>query len=137
FWSKLRARPRPAHATRSVAAGFSGAAMTLATETRSASSTVVVEPLSTPPRVYSVDALRGFVMFTMLFVNDVAGVRHAPWWMKHYHPETANGMTFVDLVFPAFLFIVGLSIPLAFASRLRRGEPMWKLVLHVLARTGG
>src|SRR5207249_3956950 len=52
-------------------------------------------------------------------------------------PETANGMTFVDLVFPAFLFIVGLSIPLAFASRLRRGDAMWKLVLHVLARTGG
>jgi predicted acyltransferase len=85
-----------------------------------------------PPRIISIDALRGFVMFTMIFVNDLAG-DHAPPWMKHYHGK--NGMTFVDLVFPAFLFIVGMSIPIAMTSRLAKGERVWKLVWHVLIRT--
>ena len=76
-------------------------------------------------------------MFTMLYVNDVAGVRGIPWWMHHYHPDTANGMTFVDWVFGGFLFIVGVSIPLAFANRLARGESTPRLMLHVLTRTFG
>ena len=94
------------------------------------------EPTRAAPvvdRLASVDALRGVVMFTMLFVNDVAGV---PGWMKHY-PADGNGMTFVDWVFGGFLFIVGLSIPLAFHRRLERGEAMWRLVGHVLVRTAG
>jgi heparan-alpha-glucosaminide N-acetyltransferase len=88
-------------------------------------------------RFASVDALRGVVLFTMLFVNDVAGVRGIPWWMHHYHPDNANGMTFVDWVFGGFLFIVGASIPLAFANRLARGEPIWRLLGHVILRTAG
>jgi len=87
-------------------------------------------------RLASVDALRGVVMFTMLFVNDVAGVRGVPGWMKHF-PANGNGMTFVDWVFGGFLFIVGLSIPLAFHRRLERGDAMWRLVAHVIARTAG
>jgi predicted acyltransferase len=74
-------------------------------------------------------------MFTMIFVNDLSAVspRIVPWWMRHYPPGT-NGMTFVDLVFPAFLFIVGMSIPLALGARLGRGEPTAKTFLHVLIR---
>ena len=89
-----------------------------------------------PPRIVSVDAMRGFVMLAMIFVNDLNG-DVAPWWMKHYS-ETGfgpNGMTFVDLVFPSFIFLVGMSIPLAFTRRLARGEPLWKLASHVLLRT--
>jgi heparan-alpha-glucosaminide N-acetyltransferase len=76
------------------------------------------------------------VMFTMIFVNDIAGVskKVVPWWMRHF-PEKGNGMTFVDLVFPAFLFIVGMSIPFALGARLKRGEALWKILLHVAART--
>ena len=44
-------------------------------------------------------------------------------------------MTFVDLVFPAFLFIVGMSIPLALGARLDKREPVWRTILHVLTRT--
>ena len=91
--------------------------------------------IGAPPdalRVASVDVLRGFVMFLMLFVNDVAGVKGIPHWMKHFHGR--DGMTFVDIVFPAFLFIVGMSIPLALRNRVARGEPTWKLTLHALAR---
>src|SRR4051812_33288091 len=91
-----------------------------------------VEPQPQLRRFASVDCLRGVVMFIMLYVNDVAGVRGIPTWIKHYHPETANGMTLVDWVFGGFLFIVGLSIPLAFANRLARGDSILKLLLHVL-----
>ncbi len=87
-------------------------------------------------RVTSIDALRGLVMFTMIFVNDLAGAspRVVPGWMRHYPPGT-NGMTFVDLVFPAFLFLVGMSVPLALGARLGRGEPPARTLLHVLTRT--
>jgi predicted acyltransferase len=88
-----------------------------------------------PARVTSIDAARGLVMFTMIFVNDMAGVSHkvVPDWLRHFHGR--SGMTFVDLVFPAFLFIVGMSIPSALGGRLRGGEPVWKTLLHVVART--
>jgi len=43
-------------------------------------------------------------------------------------------MTFVDLVFPAFLFIVGMSIPFALNSRLQIGQPLWKTLVHILTR---
>src|SRR5437763_1749244 len=87
-------------------------------------------------RVTSIDALRGLVMFTMIFVNDIAGAEHAPAWMKHYNDgREGSGMTFVDLVFPAFLFIVGMSIPFALGARLARGEPRSKLLGHIALRT--
>jgi predicted acyltransferase len=44
-------------------------------------------------------------------------------------------MTFVDLVFPAFLFIVGMSIPFALGGRLAKGEPVLKTFGHVIVRT--
>jgi predicted acyltransferase len=74
-------------------------------------------------------------MLTMIFVNDIAGVPDTivPGWLKHFHGK--DGMTFVDLVFPAFLFIVGVSIPLALGRRLSRGEPRWKVFAHVLWRS--
>jgi heparan-alpha-glucosaminide N-acetyltransferase len=92
-----------------------------------------------PPRITSIDALRGFVMFTMIFVNDLAGApkRLVPDWMVHFSDRHrgGSGMTFVDLVFPGFLFIVGMSIPFALGSRLNKREPVWKTFLHILVRT--
>jgi len=77
-------------------------------------------------------------MFMMIFVNDLAGAgRTVPDWMVHFsdrHPK-GSGMTFVDLVFPAFLFIVGMSIPLALGGRLAKAEPVWKTLAHVAVRT--
>ncbi len=90
------------------------------------------------PRVGSVDLVRGVTILAMLFVNDVAGVRGVPPWMKHIEPSTADGLTFVDVVFPAFLFIVGLSLPVAALERrmaeVGRG---WRLWRHILAHTLG
>src|SRR4051812_37752061 len=87
--------------------------MTLTVDPPPAARVVAARPTDAAARYASVDALRGVVMFVMLYVNDVAGVRHIPWWMKHYDETGSNGMTFVDWVFGGFLFIVGMSIPLA------------------------
>ncbi len=86
-------------------------------------------------RITSIDALRGLVIFTMIYVNDIAGVdsRIVPAWMRHF--QGRSGMTFVDLVFPAFLFVMGMSVPVALNARLARGEPLWRCLLHVVLRT--
>ena len=72
-------------------------------------------------RVASVDALRGLTILLMIFVNDLG--RAAPSWMHHIQPPNADGMTLADVVFPAFLFIVGVSIPLAFERAESAGVP--------------
>ena len=91
------------------------------------------------PRVLSVDVLRGIVMFTMVFVNDAYGATGSPWWLHHWDdlPKSfgPSGMTFVDVVFPAFLFIVGMSIPLALENRRAKGDSWLKIYGHVLLRT--
>ncbi|MFN8091575.1 MAG: DUF5009 domain-containing protein [Vicinamibacteria bacterium] len=87
-----------------------------------------------PARILSIDLLRGADVLLMLFVNEVAGVPDAPAWLKHVSSDT-DGMTITDVVFPAFLFIVGLAIPFAVGGRLRRGEPVGRVVAHVLGRT--
>lgn len=84
----------------------------------------------------AIDVFRGLTVLFMVFVNDVASVRGVPPWLKH-HPSGSSGMTAVDLVFPAFLFIVGLSIPLALDSRRARGAGTLGLLSHVLIRTIG
>jgi heparan-alpha-glucosaminide N-acetyltransferase len=83
-------------------------------------------------RVASVDALRGLTIFLMIFVNDLGP--GAPSWMHHIQPSNADGMTLADVVFPAFLFIVGVSIPLAF-ERGRNSRSTWAQLGHILTRT--
>ncbi len=77
-------------------------------------------------------------MFMMIFVNDLAGAgKVVPDWMVHFSDRHhgGSGMTFVDLVFPAFLFLVGMSIPLALGGRLERGRSALKILPHILVRT--
>ncbi len=74
-----------------------------------------------PQRILSIDVLRGLTILVMVFVNDISGVTGTPAWLKHIEPSDADGMTFVDAVFPVFLFIVGMSIPLAIGGRLKKG----------------
>ena len=86
------------------------------------------------PRVLSIDLLRGADVLLMLFVNEVAGVTGAPAFLLH-RPSDFDGMTITDLVFPAFLFIVGIAVPFALGGRLRRGEARGQVFRHVLLRS--
>ena len=86
------------------------------------------------PRVLSIDFLRGADVLLMLFVNEVAGVAGAPAFLLH-RPSDFDGMTITDLVFPAFLFIVGIAVPFALGGRLRRGEARSRVLRHVLLRS--
>jgi heparan-alpha-glucosaminide N-acetyltransferase len=87
-------------------------------------------------RILSIDAFRGITILVMIFVNELAGIRDIPQWMKHM-PADADAMSFVDVVFPAFLFIVGMSVPFAINNRLKKGDSAWQLQLHILFRTLG
>jgi len=91
-------------------------------------------PAEPMERIASVDALRGLVILLMIFVNDVAGVKTAPAWLKHVSAR-ADGMTLPDMVFPAFLFIMGMSIPLALGRALARGCSKKRLLARVITRT--
>lgn len=85
-------------------------------------------------RILSIDAFRGITILVMIFVNELSGVSNIPQWMKHM-PADADAMTFVDLVFPAFLFIVGMSVPFAFNARLAKGDPPLIIWKHTLKRS--
>jgi heparan-alpha-glucosaminide N-acetyltransferase len=87
-----------------------------------------------PARVLSIDLLRGADVLLMLFVNEVAGVTNAPAFLLHKKAD-ADGMTITDLVFPAFLFIVGIAIPFALGARRRRGQSLAALLRHVATRS--
>ena len=87
-------------------------------------------------RILSIDVFRGLTILAMIFVNDLAGVRDIPAWLKHA-PADADAMTFPDLVFPTFLLIVGMSIPWALRARRERGADPVRLWGHILTRTLG
>lgn len=88
----------------------------------------------TSSRVLSLDVFRGLVIVVMTFVNYLSPVKEIPAWAKHW-PENLEGYTFVDVVFPAFLFIVGVAIPFALQRRLDRGDSVAALVGKILGRS--
>ena len=87
-------------------------------------------------RILSIDAFRGLTILVMVFVNQLAGVSGVPQWARHMKAD-ADAMSFVDVVFPAFLFIVGMSIPFALNQRQARGDDGAALQRHVLGRSLG
>jgi heparan-alpha-glucosaminide N-acetyltransferase len=89
--------------------------------------------VATAPRIVSIDIFRGVTMAVMIFVNALSEVRGLPWWTYHAHAEQ-DLMTYVDMVFPFFLFIVGMSMPLSIAQRLKRNPSQAALWLHVAQR---
>jgi heparan-alpha-glucosaminide N-acetyltransferase len=93
-----------------------------------------IAPVARVPRLLSVDVLRGLDVLLMLFVNEMAGVEGTPAWLLHTPPRN-DGMTITDVVFPAFLFITGMAIPLALGARIARGESRGALWRHVLTRS--
>src|ERR1700751_3075749 len=72
-----------------------------------------------PPRILSVDILRGLTIGLMILVNTPGDGRVAYAQLEH---AKWNGFTLTDLVFPTFLFLVGCSIVFSLQSRLDRGD---------------
>src|SRR5258706_2053088 len=87
-----------------------------------------------PNRVASIDILRAITMVLMIFVNDLWSLTNIPSWLEHVG-RGVDGIGLADTIFPAFLFIVGLSIPFSLESRRAKGDKNWQLVKHVLIRT--
>ena len=86
-----------------------------------------------PKRILSIDVLRAITMFLMIFVNDVAGVGKIPEWIGHTDADF-DGMGFSDIIFPAFLFIVGLSLPFAIQARLKKGDSFLAISAYIIFR---
>jgi predicted acyltransferase len=83
-------------------------------------------------RLVSLDVLRGLAVAGMILVTDPGTYNavyrpllHAQW----------NGPTPTDMIFPAFLFAVGVAITLSFASRIERGNDRLSLARHVVLRS--
>jgi heparan-alpha-glucosaminide N-acetyltransferase len=85
-------------------------------------------------RIASIDILRALTMLLMIFVNDLGTLHDIPGWLEHVE-RGVDGIGLADVVFPAFLFIVGLSLPFAIDNRRKKGDTNWQLVQHVLIRT--
>src|SRR4051794_8043791 len=81
----------------------------------------------------SLDSFRGLAILLMVFVNDLGD--DAPSWMHHMIPSYAEGMTLADLVFPTFLFIVGMAIALSFERELATGISGGAHLGHILFRS--
>ena len=95
----------------------------------------------TPNRAYALDALRGFAVLAMVLSGTIA-YEILPAWMYHaqepppthtYNPHLA-GLTWVDVVFPLFLFSMGAAIPLALSRRLAKGLSINGVVLSIFKR---
>jgi predicted acyltransferase len=92
-----------------------------------ATRTSVLEP---PKRLLSLDVARGITIAFMIMVNNNGGrgswgfMNHAAW----------NGLTATDLVFPTFVFVMGVSVVFAIEARLARGVTRPQLVRQTVKR---
>ncbi len=94
-------------------------------------------------RADALDALRGTAIIGMILSGQLPFHQNVlPAWMYHAQVPpplhkfipTLPGITWVDLVFPFFLFAMGAAFPLAMAKKIERGEPWWKMSLSIAGR---
>jgi len=83
-------------------------------------------------RLVSVDVFRGLMVAGMILVTNAGSWDFVYWPLKH---AEWNGVTPTDMIFPSFLFIVGVSMSLSFAARFKRGESRMHLLVHVVERS--
>jgi predicted acyltransferase len=88
--------------------------------------------LTKPKRLLSLDVVRGITIAFMIMVNNNGG--HGSWWFMNH--ASWNGLTPTDLVFPTFLFIVGITTVFGTEARLAKGATKGLLAVHTLIRTG-
>lgn len=93
-------------------------------------------------RIDSIDALRGLTILAMILCAAVNWGSGLPAWMFHcqtpppdfaFHPEV-RGLTWVDMVFPVFIFSMGAAIPIALGRKLQKGNSISSVCLGALKR---
>ncbi len=98
---------------------------------------MATKSLRTEPqkRLYSLDALRGFDMFWITGGGALIGALAGDTWLGHqmHHADWA-GFHFEDLIFPLFMFISGVAIPLSVKSKIEKSVPKYKLFQKVITR---
>ncbi|MFN8256156.1 MAG: DUF5009 domain-containing protein [Bacteroidales bacterium] len=82
-------------------------------------------------RLISLDAFRGFTIAAMILVNNPGSWEHVYEPLEH---AKWNGITPTDLVFPFFLFIVGVAIAYSYTRRLESGAPLKQVYIKLVSR---
>jgi heparan-alpha-glucosaminide N-acetyltransferase len=85
-------------------------------------------------RIQTIDIFRAVTMFLMIFVNDFWTLNGIPGWLEHAK-ATQDFLGFSDIIFPCFLFIVGMSVPYAIKNRLSKGDSRLKILYHIILRS--
>lgn len=85
-------------------------------------------------RLASIDILRALTMVLMIWVNDFWTLTDVPKWLTHA-ATNEDYMGFSDVIFPLFLFIVGLSIPYAIQNRLAKNMARSFIAKHIVIRS--
>jgi predicted acyltransferase len=83
-------------------------------------------------RLMCLDIFRGLAVAGMILVDNPGSDDKAYWAIKH---TDWNGLSPADLIFPSFLFLVGISLVFSFSARLRRGESRAKILMHAFNRS--
>lgn len=93
------------------------------------------------PRAHALDALRGYAIITMV-LSAMEAFSVLPRWMyhaqvpppDHVFDPTIYGITWVDIIFPFFLFSMGAAIPLSLGRQHAKGESIMKLTWKTVQR---
>ena len=85
-------------------------------------------------RIATIDVFRAITMFLMLFVNDIPGIKQIPHWLLHAKADE-DMLGFSDIIFPCFLFVMGMSVPFALLKREEKGESLLLTLKHIVERT--
>ncbi len=94
--------------------------------------TSVQTPGAPSPRLLSLDVFRGITIAGMILVNNPGSWSHIYPPLEH---AAWHGWTPTDLIFPFFLFIIGVAMPYSFSRRLAQGKTKGALALHVIYRS--
>src|ERR1041384_3845046 len=89
-------------------------------------------PSANTDRLVSLDVFRGITIAGMVLVNNPGSWSTIYWPLAH---AEWHGWTPTDLIFPFFLFIVGVAIPLAFSRRIEAGGSKRNIYLKIIRRT--
>ena len=94
------------------------------------------------PRILAIDVLRGIAIFGMVLCATISWNSGLPVWMFHaqvpppdyvFRPDIP-GITWVDLVFPFFLFSMGAAFPFSLGRRIAKGQPVFMVALGLVKR---